>query len=425
LKAGEKIVEIHPQKESPGPTSPQWDDAQVRQQLERLIGSAPFKNSQRYRSFLQYVVERTLNGQAALLKERSIGVDVLNRDVDYDTNNDPIVRITAGEIRKRIAQYYDDPRHAGELRIDLPSGSYVPEFGSVPRKVTAFKVPDSPSVEAAPGRRYRLWAIVPLIVIAAFAAGWFWPRSSAKQTSLDLFWQPVVNSSKNVLLSVGEIDHMYDADLAPLPNGGQASPVVIQGTQAPAPKTVRELLLRNSVSWADAIAAARVSGFAQSKGEFCRIRRAQVTSLADLRESSAILVGGYNNRWIMRLLSQFRFSYRTDPAKDQNWIADKRNPSNVAWNVGMNSSPSTFTRDYGIIARFYDNITERTVVVVSGIAAYGTVSASEFLTSPKYIDEIAAQAPAGWKTKNIEVVFSTQIVDGNTGPPQILAIHVW
>ena len=56
---------------------------------------------------------------------------VFHRPPDYDANADPIVRVTAGEIRKRIAQYYHEEDAAGEIQIDLRPGSYVPEFHPV------------------------------------------------------------------------------------------------------------------------------------------------------------------------------------------------------------------------------------------------------------------------------------------------------
>src|ERR1700758_1956572 len=81
---------------------------EVSEQLKRVLESRPFKNSQRYRNFLKYVVERTLDGHSAEIKERSIGTEVFGRAADYDTTSDPVVRITAGEVRKRLAQYYSD-----------------------------------------------------------------------------------------------------------------------------------------------------------------------------------------------------------------------------------------------------------------------------------------------------------------------------
>src|SRR3981081_1554225 len=98
------------------------------EQLERIVRSKHFRNSKGYPTFLRVVVWQTLAGKTEGLKERTLGVDVFARPNHYDTNEDPIVRVTAGEIRKRIAQYYQEPGHEKELRIDLPLGSYVPHF---------------------------------------------------------------------------------------------------------------------------------------------------------------------------------------------------------------------------------------------------------------------------------------------------------
>src|ERR1700736_4067611 len=102
--------------------------AAVREQLTRLVESPPFNHSRRFPTFLRFVIEHALAGNADQLKERTIGIEVFGREAEYDTASDPIVRVTAAEIRKRIAQYYQEPGHETELRVTLPAGSYVPQF---------------------------------------------------------------------------------------------------------------------------------------------------------------------------------------------------------------------------------------------------------------------------------------------------------
>src|ERR1035441_9064399 len=104
------------------------DHKAVREQLERMLESPLFRNSKRYPSLLRFLVERALDGNEGLLKERTLGVEVFHRAPDYDTNQDTVVRLTASEVRKRIAQYYHRPEHAGELQIDWRPGNYVPVF---------------------------------------------------------------------------------------------------------------------------------------------------------------------------------------------------------------------------------------------------------------------------------------------------------
>ena len=103
------------------------DRESILQQLDRILAHPAFSHSRRYPNLLRYIVEHALSG-GVHLKERTLGIEVFGRDPDYDTNDDPVVRIAAGEIRKRIAQYYHEPGHEFELQIDIPSGSYAPEF---------------------------------------------------------------------------------------------------------------------------------------------------------------------------------------------------------------------------------------------------------------------------------------------------------
>src|SRR5580700_6121323 len=118
-------------------------------QLERILANPLFKNSKRYPTLLRYVVERTLDGHPGELKERTLGVDVFGRDPDYDTNLDPVVRTTAAEIRKRLAQYYQEPNHETEPRIDLPLGSYAARF-QAPAGKLALVTPIARSAESVP-----------------------------------------------------------------------------------------------------------------------------------------------------------------------------------------------------------------------------------------------------------------------------------
>src|ERR1700685_2422025 len=104
------------------------DPALVREQLRRLVAHPLFTNSKRYPVLLAYAVEQTLLGNSSGLKERIIGIEAFGRKSDYVANADPVVRTTAAEVRKRLAQYYYDSSHAGELVIELSSGSYVPTF---------------------------------------------------------------------------------------------------------------------------------------------------------------------------------------------------------------------------------------------------------------------------------------------------------
>ncbi len=101
---------------------------QIRAQLERVLASAGFASSDRARSFLRYVVERTVHGQGDQLKEYVIGREVFGRGEDYDPRVDSIVRVEAGRLRSKVEEYYAGPGRADEVVIQLRRGGYAPSF---------------------------------------------------------------------------------------------------------------------------------------------------------------------------------------------------------------------------------------------------------------------------------------------------------
>lgn len=100
----------------------------VRAQLDRILSSAVFAGAERARRFLEFVVERTLDGRSGELKELVIAIDVLGRNSSFEPKSDPIVRVEAGRLRDRLRTYYEGEGRADTVLIDLPKGRYVAMF---------------------------------------------------------------------------------------------------------------------------------------------------------------------------------------------------------------------------------------------------------------------------------------------------------
>jgi len=152
------------------------DEQAVRAELDRVLQSAEFRSSKRCSDFLAYVVEHTITGPIGALKERLIGVEVFQLPPDFDPGQHAIVRVTATEVRKRLAQHYLASNGSrGPVRIDLPPGSYKAEFRR-----------DTPAAEMAPPvrretRTARIVGIAAAVVLllAGGLAGWRWRTSIA------------------------------------------------------------------------------------------------------------------------------------------------------------------------------------------------------------------------------------------------------
>lgn len=103
-------------------------EAQVRLQLERILAARRFANAEKLSLFLRYIVEATLRGEENELKETLIGVQVFGRKPDYDPKADSTVRVEAGKLRARLAEYYEAEGSGDPIVITIPKGSYRPEF---------------------------------------------------------------------------------------------------------------------------------------------------------------------------------------------------------------------------------------------------------------------------------------------------------
>jgi TolB-like protein/Tfp pilus assembly protein PilF len=93
-----------------------------------VLASDAFKGGKRAQDFLQLVVEHSLAGRIDSLRERMLGAEMFGRPLNYDTANDAVVRVKASEVRKRLAQFYPVLPLPPAVRIELPTGSYVPQF---------------------------------------------------------------------------------------------------------------------------------------------------------------------------------------------------------------------------------------------------------------------------------------------------------
>jgi TolB-like protein len=128
------VEPIDPPPSRPG-TKPSPTNESVRQELEKILTSRQFVNSPILRNFLRFIVEKTLAGESTSLKAYRVATEALGKEVDFDPNLDPAVRILAGRLRRALAQYYQERGKNDAVLIEVPRGAYVPGFLSVSPEV--------------------------------------------------------------------------------------------------------------------------------------------------------------------------------------------------------------------------------------------------------------------------------------------------
>jgi hypothetical protein len=321
--------------------------------------------------------------------------------------------------------------------IDLPAGSYVPEFRVRTEKTAAKLEPSATDVPvstvvafagAAPAqRKSRLRTsttyLVPVILVfsAIVLALSVRFKTEHSKSALGAFWRSVWGSSNAVLLCLPQ---------APRDGGGSDfthQDELVPGTVLRPAESVSidDELKRNNVAWPDVATLCNLVGYIQRRGKDFRIQYASSTKLPDLREGPVVLIGAYNNAWVMRLSGQLRFTFYKDRSTNTESIRDRRNPSEKDWTVSANSPYLQLSSDYGIISSVWDVRTGRVVVIVSGLVGYGTVAGSELLTNPIYMAEVARHAPKNWQGMNMQTVYAAPVIAGGSGPPRILTSYFW
>ena len=378
--------------------------------MEEVLSTPRFAASKRYPALLRYVVEKTLCGETENLKERTIGIEVFHRPPNYDTSSDTIVRYTAGEVRKRLSLYYHEAGADSVIKIELPSGSYIPEFyiAEAPSEPasTTFQEPLPPPSGTTTHRKYRplfiVWASI--LLCAALTTGVIWEHHALDQPKsiFDAFWAPVFSMKKgeNLLICPGAVvfSSTERTGVAPAQSGKQ-DPLISSET-ARSISQLTDLLGMKHVPFV--------------------LRLPPNVTRYDLQDHSLMLIGAYSNELTMQAVSHLRYRFSEQPTQS---IYDSTQPS-VSW-VRPRSWLNEPGNDYGLLTRVQDPGTGKYTIIIAGLGRSGTEATMAFITSPKLMQLLAARLPEKWDKENLEVVLRTEVRDAQPFEPIVEAVWVW
>lgn len=423
----------------------------VRKQMNRLLESTHFRNSRRYPALFRFLVEETLEGRGEFLKERLLGVHVFDRPADYDTASDPIVRVTIAEIRKRIAQYYHDPAHQFELRIEMLSGHYAPEFHRIHElpelhlsqpaasaiSASAYAsaaefLPQPAAQSALPWRsavirlsrlkRALIACALVLLLACGSILGWNFTHPSA----LNEFWQPVLSTHRAIMFCLptpsvmieGATPFNTDGSLKMAPTPG----ALVAGNHDSSYLDHEDL--GENVVFSDVLATMNISNYFASQNREPRARLSTVMTLDDLRQGPSVLIGGLDNPWTLLAVAHLRYRFFGNDRREF-WITDTKNPQQQDWVLKLDTPYAAVQHDFAIVARIHDPNTGQIEVIVAGIGMSATAAAGAMLVDAKQLEELRRRVGPGFRDHDLEAVLSSDVVDGMAGTPKIVAATSW
>jgi hypothetical protein len=380
-----------------------------------------------------------LDGRADQISEQQIGVHVFKRAANYNPNDDSIVRSHARLLRQKLDAYFELEGRDEEVRIQIPKGRYVPFFEPQETKLNAVETWDAARtlpVKARAGRRNLVWAIVVLAFasLGTLTARWAWSPPKARATP-HAFWTSFFSSGKKVLIVPADsalaliedmtrrqigltdyLNHRYRFDLANVPGWDE--------------NALSRLAGRHYTSMADLNLTARLVRLPEAGAHSIEIRYARDLQLADLKEGSAVLIGGPRaNPWEDLFQDKMNFFVDTDRTTLENRVSNKT-PHPGEQKVYGEPQGDSPVRAYGLVALLPGLRASTRTLVVEGTSSIGTECAADFLLDDAALGNFIAEISKGADSspiKNLpffEVVLQSGAVAGSAPQPQIVAYRI-
>jgi hypothetical protein len=418
-----------------------------REELRRVLDSKYFSNSPKKTRFLEFVSEQTFIGNGDKLNEYLIGVEVYERGVDFNPQKDPIVRVQAYEIRRLLKKYYDDEGNNTALRMDLPSGHYVPIFSrnaSQESTTEDFHATSAPEKQEPVRRRWALPLALSILcaVLAALLLTEWWNRRSlqaqvpnnALPYSLQWFWQPFLPPAEAPLITIPNHPLLRAA------HDGDTSQTLASGHEIPKSSLpefrdtihFRELKrfifvpsLTDFTSVGETLGVVNLCEMFFSVGQKCNVQQSRLVNLDEIKGDNAILLGG-NQAWSGRVfLNVEGFHFQSGVILNRNRQPGEKD----VYKPEFDSVTNQLTRDYAVVLMLPNETKEKRVLLVYGIYTQGSQAAIEYLVNAERMAELREtllSVSADHKTvpQYFQLLLTTTVENAVPGKASLVAVRV-
>lgn len=434
----------------PGSTAASHADA-FRDHLRSIVESRAFRGSRRSQEFLRFIVEHALDNHFEDLKERRLGVELFGRSPSYDTSDDAIVRVTACDVRKRLAHFYADTPES-DFRVNLAPGSYVPEFHQVSAgsdaapKHAALETVSLPPAPAAlpeiPGVRAELrgarpawqWFATAVLVGFLCAAGFsFWmAKSAAARPPSVLPWSAIVQPGRQIHVvfcdpEIVMVQRLLDTSISLSDYANQQYWPADQN--ADTRRVLQFISFRGaSVAAVDSAMALRIDRLVAPRSqEALQAHTARRMRLADFKTADNFVLLGSprSNPWVDLFQDQLDFAFAFDGARRAEFVRN-RNPRPGEASTYVPTAQGFGTGDaYGIVALVANPEQSGNVLLVAGSTAEATEAAGELATNPAALSAVLARngiEPAG-PPRRFEILLRVSTMAGSPNTSQVVAFH--
>lgn len=417
------------------------DDAR-RQLLGRIVGSRAFARSARLREFLQFVGEKSLEGEAHAVTELEIAHRIFGRGEDFIPADDSVVRVSARQLRAKLKDYFDGEGRHEPVIIEIPKGAYLPVF-SVRHSEAAPSLPDADHPPGGWRSLHRAWKLgigaVVLANVALLVVNLWWMKrpaadASAAAPSLLTFFLSGAKAPVHVVVSDFSLPLMrFDSADGGTYNldsylGWDYSSLRPDASASPRLRGLFEILRTHRITrLGDLTVALSIQRAAAAARVPILVRHARDVSLRDFKSGRHIVLGNpYSTPWVSLFEDRLNFYNVRTPHEGVGFANRRPLPGEPAVYRVLHADREEGL-GYARLAFVPNTSGDDGVLLIGGVNMVTMEAAGEFVTDPAVVPRIlqALDVPSLDRLPHFELMLETQAVDNTPEKARILASRVF
>jgi hypothetical protein len=405
------------------------------QQIDRITKSHSLRTSESLCRLLQYLAKQSLEHPDAPLKEYQIATDVYGRSAEFDPQSDSLVRVQAGRLRQKLAEYYTNEGALDPLVVKLPKGSYHLVFeptATASRTAPSAPRPGTPAAGPDPAIpvfwRLAVYTLLGCLIVclgivvvllsrrgtpeapAASAYG-----AQASNGPLAQFWRPFTSASEQpwVIFS--------NAVFVGRPETGMR----YYNAQEDAKSPVQD----HYTGVGEVLAVHNLDDVFSILGHHIRVKRGSLFTLDDLTNANLIFVGSPSENLSLRDIpgtQEFVFQrVSSGPRTGDLAVVNKHPRAGEATSYLASRSGTPLTEDYAVVGLVPGVAAARVVMFLAGTTTFGTQGAVEFVSRPDSVAKLLAAMPSPTKEmRPFEALLHVKIARGVPVDSDLVALHL-
>ena len=400
-------------------------------QIDRLLNSHVLHGSESLCKLLRYLAEHSLDHPGVPLKEYQIATEVFGRSPNFDPQSDSTIRVQAGRLRLKIAEYYASEGADDPIQVEIPKGSYAVSFhrrepGSArqPALLQSARLGGMP----AEGRTDTKWKLASLVLLAA-----------------------LIVAATTIVLLLGRGPRLADQASEPVPAAfvtfwkafanGPEEPWVIfsNGAFVGRPETgmryfdpardSRDEILEHYTGVGEVLAIHALDHTFGLMRRQIRVKRGSLLSLDDVKNNDMIFVGSpAENLTLREIPSTHYFIFHnldSGPRKGDLAIVNVHPEAGEAQSWIGTPSHVNLIEDYSVVALVHGLNPAKSVLILAGTTTLGTQAAVEFVCQQDSLEELLRrlQVSNGGELKPFEAVLRVKVTRGVPVESDIVALR--